>query len=101
MFRASGFALAVNEAAAAGRRVRLAAVPYSKGVVFGPADVHEMVCLLRESPGAPCRPSRVTAMLASRACRSAIMIGTPASHRQAAPLEPLLSPASLFPVECR
>ncbi len=81
MFRSSGFGLAVDESAAAGRRVRLATVPYSKGVVFGPGDVHEMVCLLRENPGVACRPSRVTAMLASRACRSAIMIGTSASHR--------------------
>jgi len=43
--------------------------------VFGAADVHEMLCLLRENPGVPCRPSKVSAMFASRACRSAIMIG--------------------------
>jgi hypothetical protein len=40
------------------------------------ADVHELICQLEEHPGMMCRLSRVSAMFASRACRSAIMIGT-------------------------
>ena len=40
-----------------------------------------MLCLLRENPGVACRPSRVSAMFASRACRSAIMIGKSLTRR--------------------
>ncbi|PRW39172.1 mismatch repair endonuclease PMS2 [Chlorella sorokiniana] len=74
-------------------RLLLTAVPFSKNITFGPADVAELVSLLdsgaapvlavgggsasaaRSAPGAVVRPSRVRAMLASRACRSSIMIG--------------------------
>jgi hypothetical protein len=44
------------------------------------ADVHEMLAELREAPGGLCRPSRVLAMLMSRACRKSVMIGTAAGH---------------------
>ena len=84
-------------------RLYLAAVPFSKGVTFGANDVMEMVGMLESGEaGVPLwattsapsrgwgsgksaalgprtppvvRPSRVRAMLASRACRSSIMIG--------------------------
>ena len=75
IFRNSGFELKVDMSGPPCKRVKLVALPYSKGTVFGAADVHEMLCLLRENPGVACRPSRVSAMFASRACRSAIMIG--------------------------
>ena len=75
IFRNSGFELQVDMSAPPCKRVKLVAVPLSKGTVFGATDVHEMLCLLRENPGVACRPSRVSAMFASRACRSAIMIG--------------------------
>ena len=68
-------------------RVLLASVPFSKSVVLGnfsfptssycqgTRDVEELVFLLTEQPGVMCRPSRIVAMLASRACRSSVMIG--------------------------
>ena len=80
-------------------RLVLSAVPFSKGVTLGADDVMEMVGTLESGEvGAPMwaatqsitnknmksnsnapvvRPSRVRAMLASRACRSSIMIGKP------------------------
>ena len=42
---------------------------------FGVNDVHELIYLLQESPGVMVRLSRVSSILASRACRSAVMIG--------------------------
>ncbi|KAL6758919.1 MutL C terminal dimerization domain-containing protein [Haematococcus lacustris] len=60
----------------------LAAVPYSKGVVFGPDDVCEMVGLIKAGVRPEdVQPSRVRSMLASRACRSSIMIGTALDRR--------------------
>ena len=88
VIEANGFTLSVDETQPMTKRVRLLTVPYSKGTTFGAADVQELVFLLRErgtladgsSPW--CRPSRVRAMYAMRACRSSIMIGTALSHSQ-------------------
>jgi len=60
----------------------LFSIPYSKSTQFGIQDVFEMISLLADQPGVPCRPSRVVSMFASRACRSAVMIGTALSHEQ-------------------
>eukprot|EP00887_Chlorella_sp_A99_P005158 scaffold40.g5158.t1 len=94
VFAANGFAFCDDPATGC---LLLAAVPFSKNVTFGPADVRELVALLEAGDAAPLavgggggasarsagaaggaavvRPSRVRAMLASRACRSSIMIG--------------------------
>ncbi|KAG1669863.1 hypothetical protein FOA52_012451 [Chlamydomonas sp. UWO 241] len=55
----------------------LSAVPVSRGTALGPDDVAELLGRLRGGQEAPerLRPARVRAMLASRACRSSIMIG--------------------------
>ena len=75
-------------------RLALAAVPFSKDTVFDASDVHELVAMLDEGEYAVpvrsqlsvglnsasktiVRPSKVRNMLAMRACRSSIMIGTP------------------------
>ena len=76
----------------------LSAVPLSRNTTLGAEDVAELVAKLREAdvvggsggagPGAEngdkaavttalLRPSRVRALLASRACRSSIMVGRP------------------------
>ncbi|ELT93291.1 hypothetical protein CAPTEDRAFT_202090, partial [Capitella teleta] len=39
-------------------------------------DIEELVFMLSDSSGIMCRPTRVRQMLASRACRKSIMIGT-------------------------
>ncbi|KAG0603735.1 hypothetical protein M758_10G116800 [Ceratodon purpureus] len=93
-FRQNGFDFVENENAPPGRRLQLSAVPFSKNITFGIGDVQELVGILanesapvsRASPTeqtgsqrggllAAVRPSRVRGMLASRACRSSIMIG--------------------------
>lgn len=58
-------------------------MPTSGGWQFGQEDIEELIFLIREG-GADGggtvdtipRPSRVRQMLASRACRSAVMVGT-------------------------
>ena len=41
----------------------------------GAEDVEELVFMLEQAPGEMCRCSRVAQMLASRACRSSVMVG--------------------------
>jgi DNA mismatch repair protein PMS2 len=68
-------------------RLCLSSVPVSKNLTFSVQDVQELVSLIEAGaeeapvPGTLgvkriLRPSKVVAMLASRACRTAIMIGT-------------------------
>ena len=40
------------------------------------SDITELVTLLAEAPGQPCRLPKLRAMFAMRACRSSVMIGT-------------------------
>ncbi len=49
-----------------------------RGVTFGPDEVRELVGRIREGAGVrleSLRPARLRAVLASKACRSSIMIG--------------------------
>ncbi|XP_043241168.1 mismatch repair endonuclease PMS2-like [Amphibalanus amphitrite] len=82
VFSAAGFHVAEDAAAPPGRRLRLLAAPAVQGVVCGRSDLEELIWLVQESPGplAALRPSRVRAVLASRACRTSVMIGTALSH---------------------
>mmetsp|Transcript_25016 Transcript_25016/g.70726 ORF Transcript_25016/g.70726 Transcript_25016/m.70726 type:complete len:136 (+) Transcript_25016:1-408(+) len=72
--------------AAGQARLSLVEIPHSFKTEFGAEDVRELAALLREHPPPPAalrerlgyippRQPRVRAMFASRACRSAIMIG--------------------------
>ena len=92
-FAANGFEIVDEEdggktsvdgdaSAPASGRLLLTAVPTSRGVVFGEADVQELAAELAARPAArtdgaawPPRPARLRALLASRACRSSVMIG--------------------------
>ncbi|RWW35189.1 hypothetical protein BHE74_00005131 [Ensete ventricosum] len=76
--------------ASPGHRFLLKAVPFSKNIIFGAEDVKELISILSDNQGefgvmgcykmdtsdSVC-PSRVRAMLASRACRTSVMIGDP------------------------
>ncbi|KAK6120212.1 hypothetical protein DH2020_046118 [Rehmannia glutinosa] len=87
-FRKNGFLLEEDMHAPTGRRFILKAVPFSKNITFGIADVKELISILSDSYGecamigsyrsdtadSVC-PPKVRAMLASRACRSSVMIG--------------------------
>ena len=62
--------------------IKLLTVPTSRNWTFSVDDVEELICLLTESPGIMCRPSRVHKMFASRACRKSVMIGTALNKQQ-------------------
>ncbi|KAF9622071.1 hypothetical protein IFM89_029355 [Coptis chinensis] len=90
IIRKNGFTLVDELDAPPGQRFKLKAVPFSKNITFGAEDVKELISTLSDSQG-ECTmmssykmdsldsicPSRVRAMLASRACRSSVMIGDP------------------------
>ena len=76
VFRDNGFHIHADLDAPPTQRLRLLALPFSKHTVFGVSDIHELVTLLAEAPGTPCRLPKLRAMFAMRACRSAVMIGT-------------------------
>lgn len=101
---ANGFSIRVHDSDEEGTRVDLVAVPFSQDVVFGVEDIRELASLIsadvtshqnaaadadevsyvsnavakqsmHQSSGV-LRLPKLTNVLASRACRSAIMIGT-------------------------
>jgi DNA mismatch repair protein PMS2 len=76
LFSLNGFQFRIDQDAPPRERVKLVGRPFSKATEFGVSDIQEMIFLLNERPGEHCRPSRIYSMLASRACRSSVMIGT-------------------------
>ncbi|XP_049874725.1 mismatch repair endonuclease PMS2 [Pectinophora gossypiella] len=76
VFKKNGFTFDINAEALPTKRVKLLTIPMSKNWIFGKEDIEELLFMLRESPSEYCRPSRVRAMFASRACRKSVMIGT-------------------------
>lgn len=82
IFHKNGFEFNVKEEETVGRRVSLVSMPVSRGWEFGRSDVEELIFMLSDAPGVMCRPSRVRAMFASRACRKSVMIGTALSQQQ-------------------
>ncbi|CAI8603789.1 unnamed protein product [Vicia faba] len=90
IIRKNGFTLEEDLNAPPGCRYKLKSVPYSKNTMFGVEDVKDLISTLSDGDGhGECSiigsykqdstdsvcPPRVRAMLASRACRSSIMIG--------------------------
>ncbi|KAI3975288.1 hypothetical protein MKX01_033528 [Papaver californicum] len=90
IIRKNGFSLVEDLDAPPGQHFKLRAVPFSKNITFGAEDVKELISALADSQG-DCSlvnsykmdtadsicPPRVRATLASRACRSSVMIGDP------------------------
>ncbi|XP_030368943.1 mismatch repair endonuclease PMS2 [Scaptodrosophila lebanonensis] len=78
VFEKNGFKFEINPDAPSTKKVRLLGKPYSKNWEFGKEDIDELIFMLQDAPeGTVCRPSRVRAMFASRACRKSVMIGKP------------------------
>ncbi|KAM9920555.1 hypothetical protein OXX59_007135 [Metschnikowia pulcherrima] len=98
----NGFVIEELNDAVPGRRIRLVGIPVSKNVVFDVSDLHELVHKLHEqgagvgprsaenkhgsgrtmrSALSSCRCTKVDRMIASRACRSSIMIGSALSKQ--------------------
>ncbi|XP_043503098.1 mismatch repair endonuclease PMS2-like [Polistes fuscatus] len=81
IFESNGFEIKINAEEQIGKRVELIGMPVSFGWQFGQEDIEELIFLIKEGLENKVffeipRPSRVQQMLASRACRSAVMIGT-------------------------
>ncbi|XP_016972505.1 mismatch repair endonuclease PMS2 [Drosophila rhopaloa] len=77
VFEKNGFKFEINYEAPATKKVQLLGKPHSKRWEFGKEDIDELIFMLQDAPeGTICRPSRVRAMFASRACRKSVMIGT-------------------------
>ncbi|XP_067135070.1 mismatch repair endonuclease PMS2 isoform X2 [Centruroides vittatus] len=81
IFQKNGFDFEINENAKTGEKIKLTSLPISQDWSFGKDDIEELLFLLADCPGKMCRPSRVYQMLASRACRKSVMIGTVLSHK--------------------
>ncbi|XP_044270750.1 mismatch repair endonuclease PMS2 [Tribolium madens] len=75
IFKKNGFTFKIDESAPCTQKVSLTAIPLSKSMVFGKQDIEEMLFMLQDSNHTMCRPSRIRAMFASRACRKSVMIG--------------------------
>ncbi|KAH8370542.1 hypothetical protein KR093_003986, partial [Drosophila rubida] len=76
VFEKNGFRFEINVQAPATKKVRLLGKPFSKNWEFGKEDIDELIFMLQDAPeGTICRPSRIRAMFASRACRKSVMIG--------------------------
>ncbi|KAJ8974600.1 hypothetical protein NQ317_019345 [Molorchus minor] len=75
VFKKNGFVFKIDDKAPSTKKVALAAIPISKNCVFGKDDIDEMLFMLQDSSHTMCRPSRIRAMFASRACRKSVMIG--------------------------
>ncbi|KAF8006707.1 hypothetical protein BT93_K0882 [Corymbia citriodora subsp. variegata] len=93
--RKNGFVLEEDPHAPPGCHFRLTAIPFSKNITFGVEDVKDLISTLADGQGecsilgsyrsdtiSSVCPSRVRAMLASRACRSSVMIGDPLGKSQ-------------------
>ncbi|XP_017892868.1 mismatch repair endonuclease PMS2 [Ceratina calcarata] len=81
IFEDNGFFFNIDSEAGSGHRVHLTAMPVSGNWQFGQEDIEELIFFIREGGVGneredKFRPTRVRQMLASRACRSAVMIGT-------------------------
>lgn len=90
VFESNGFTLRYTESNAPGHRFALSSVPVSKNVVFGKEDFQEMLQKLKQVYDAMpnkelaqnIRCKKFRDMFASRACRSAVMIGTGLDNRK-------------------
>ncbi|VFQ73907.1 unnamed protein product [Cuscuta campestris] len=91
--RRNGFTLEEDLYAPPGLRFHLKAVPFSQNITFGVADAKELISILADDGSNAQRsyrtdacdsvcPPRVRAMLASRACRTSVMVGDPLDRNE-------------------
>ncbi|KAK9311708.1 hypothetical protein V1522DRAFT_416031 [Lipomyces starkeyi] len=76
VFESNGFMLSIDEYAAPGEKCSLAALPVVMSAAFGVDDFAELLHAVQESPGTFHQCSKLRKMLAMKACRSSVMIGT-------------------------
>ncbi|KND04087.1 DNA mismatch repair protein MutL [Spizellomyces punctatus DAOM BR117] len=76
ILRNNGFQIAFDPDAPPSQRVTLLALPQSKGVSFSIKDLEELLHKLGDGADEDVRCSRLNTLMASKACRTAVMIGT-------------------------
>jgi len=81
IFERNGFKIIIDRNALISNRAKVLGVPSVKGATFGSSDVSELISIVADSEDA-CQNEdmlklpKLHALFASKACRSAIMIGT-------------------------
>ncbi|RCK55491.1 DNA mismatch repair protein PMS1 [Candida viswanathii] len=76
-FKNNGFKLTINDDGAAGKRLSLVSLPVYKNSMFTVDDFHELINLISEEPNNKnLKISKIRRILAMKACRSSIMIGS-------------------------
>lgn len=77
VFKHNGFAVKFDDTEPPGQRICLTSLPVSKHTEFGLDDFHELIHLIREKSRVShtIKCSKWERLLASRACRTSIMIG--------------------------
>ena len=79
-FETFGFRFDIDSSAPTRHKIKLCAIPWNKHTQFDVSDITELASIMQENPDArEFRLPKLDAMLASRACRSSVMIGTPLS----------------------
>ena len=84
-FKRLGFGLVVNQNASPGQRIHLSAIPISKEWTASKDDIEEVIGQLIETPVDVLEDYRLNGLkkvIASRACRSSVMIGEPLTASQ-------------------
>ncbi|XVE73307.1 hypothetical protein DITRI_Ditri11bG0107100 [Diplodiscus trichospermus] len=116
IIRKNGFVLEEDPHSPPGHHFKLIAVPFSKNITFGVEDVKDLISTLADSQGecslissykmdtsdSVC-PTRVRAMLASRACKSSVKIGDPLGRNEMKKVFFFYSPLDFYfipPKEC-
>ncbi|RKO89413.1 MutL C terminal dimerization domain-containing protein, partial [Blyttiomyces helicus] len=76
ILKKNGFDVSIDPTAPPTQRTKLLSVPHSGGgEPFGKKDFEELLHKLGEDTGETVRCSRVSALIASKACRKSVMIG--------------------------
>jgi DNA mismatch repair protein PMS2 len=78
----NGFHFQIDNNVPPTQRLRLVSQPVYRGVKLGTDEIDEMVFLLSDNPGEMVRPSKLSQMFASKACRGSVMIGKALSRTE-------------------
>jgi DNA mismatch repair protein PMS2 len=76
VFERNGFKFEIDEEQKCGKRIKLTAIPYSKGHTFNMQDFNELINLLNDNGNnRDIKCQKIRSLCAMKACRSLIMIG--------------------------
>lgn len=71
----NGFKIEVDYDKEPGKRCKLLSLPQAKHITFGIEDLEEIISDLQENPQKDIKCSKIRNILASKACRSSVMVG--------------------------